>query len=33
MQKVDPNKIESVNVYKKGFEDKKKGEIHIKLNK
>ena len=31
MNKLNPNTIESVNVYKKGFGGKKKGEIHIKL--
>ncbi len=33
MQKLDPNKIESMNVFKKGFEGKPKGEIYIKLKK
>ncbi len=33
MNKLDPAKIESVHVYKKGFEGNKKGEIHIKLKK
>ena len=31
MNKLNPNIIESVSVYKKGFGGKKKGEIHIKL--
>ncbi len=33
MQKLDPAKIESMNVFKKGFEGKKNGEIHVKLKK
>jgi len=33
MQKLDPNKIESMHVFKKGFEGKKTGEIYIKLKK
>ena len=33
MQKLDPNKIESMHVFKKGFEGKKNGEIYIKLKK
>ncbi|QOW09500.1 hypothetical protein Q73A0000_03525 [Kaistella flava (ex Peng et al. 2021)] len=33
MQNLDPNTIESVHVYKKGFDGNKKGEIHIKLKK
>ncbi|WP_233701958.1 M56 family metallopeptidase [Kaistella palustris] len=33
MQKLDPNKIESMNIFKKGFEGKKNGEIYIKLKK
>lgn len=33
MQKLNPNTIESMHVYKKGFEGKKNGEIHIKLKK
>ncbi|SFI66356.1 BlaR1 peptidase M56 [Kaistella treverensis] len=31
MEKIDPAKIESVNVFKKGFDGKKKGEIYVKL--
>ena len=33
MQKLDHGKIESVRVFKKGFENKKNGEIHINLKK
>lgn len=33
MNNLDPNKIESVNVFKKGFNGKKNGEIYIKLKK
>lgn len=33
MQKLDPSTIESMHVFKKGFEGKKNGEIHIKLKK
>jgi len=33
MDKLNPGSIESVNVYKKGFEGKEKGEIQIKLKK
>ena len=33
MQKLDPNKIESIHVFKKGFDGRKKGEIQIKLKK
>ncbi len=33
MQKLDPNKIESMHVFKKGFEGKNYGEIYIKLKK
>ena len=33
MQKLDPATIESMHVYKKGFQGKKNSEIHIKLKK
>jgi len=33
MEKIDPAKIESVNVFKKGVDGKKKGEIYVKLKK
>lgn len=33
MEKIDPTKIESVNVFKKGVDGKKKGEIYVKLKK
>lgn len=33
MEKLEPNKIESMHVYKKRFEGKEKGEIHITLKK
>ena len=33
MQKLDPAKIESMNIFKKGFNGNKNGEIYIKLKK